>query len=304
MDRKVFYDEIRSKIFRGRLKEKQFEGLETILDYWESWPLDLTDYRMLAYVLATTYHETAHTMQPIYERGRKSYFNKYDKGTRIGRALGNTVKGDGYKYRGRGYVQLTGRANYAKMAKILNLDLVDNPDIALDPDGAVQIIFEGMMAGKSFRGDFTGKHLGHYFTTSKTDWVGARRIVNGTDRASLIAAYARRFHHALDQATLPLKSPQALMPVTRSRTMTASMAGGAVGFASVGSAVYEIVGAADEATDRAADGTIYGIVIGSVLLLGAVYVAYVRWDDAGKPSLNEIIRGTKTSKVEIDVWDD
>lgn len=135
-----------------------------------------------AYVLATAYHETAHTMKPIYERGSKAYFNKYDAGTKIGKNLGNTKKGDGYLYRGRGFVQLTGRANYAKYG------LTDNPDKALEPKIAADIAVTGMR-----KGTFTGKKLADYITLAKSDFVNARRIINGTDKAGLIAQHARAY---------------------------------------------------------------------------------------------------------------
>jgi predicted chitinase len=56
--------------------------------------------------------ETARRFTPVTEFGQPSYFNKYDAGTPIGRRLGNMQPGDGFRFRGRGYVQITGRANY------------------------------------------------------------------------------------------------------------------------------------------------------------------------------------------------
>jgi hypothetical protein len=46
-------------------------------------------------------------------------------------------------------------------------------------------------------GSYTGRRLSHYINPTKEDWVGARRIINGTDKAGLIAGYARRFHQAI-----------------------------------------------------------------------------------------------------------
>lgn len=111
----------KSSLFGGSLTQDQVEGIEAILDESERRRTPLND---LGYMLATTYHETAHTMQPIYERGARAYFDKYKPGTKIGKALGNTQPGDGYRFRGRGLVQLTDRSDYVRAGKKLGLDLV------------------------------------------------------------------------------------------------------------------------------------------------------------------------------------
>lgn len=158
----------------------------------------LTDLRMLAYMLGTTKWETDHTMQPIAEAGGNSYYTKmYDiTGTRpsLARRNGNTNKGDGIKYRGRGFVQLTWKNNYFKMTEELNkaginADLVANPELAMRDDIAAFILFEGML-----RGLFTGKKLSDYFNNIKTDWLNARRIINGTDKAAEIAGISKQFY--------------------------------------------------------------------------------------------------------------
>jgi len=194
IDRKAFFDSIRHSIFGGKLTTNQVSGLESILDYWES--EKLTDLRQLAYICATTAWETAWTCQPISEIGSDTYFfGMYDKGgTRpdVAKRLGNTVSGDGIKYKGRGFVQLTGRANYQKFTDILGIDLVCQPDLALKPDVAAQILFIGTQ-----QGTFTGKKLSDYFTTKVSDWTGARKVINGTDKATEIAQIALKFYKAL-----------------------------------------------------------------------------------------------------------
>jgi putative chitinase len=190
IDRKLFFDGVRNGPFPGKLSASQVAGMEAILDEWED--RDLKDLRQLAYMLATAFHETAQTMQPITEFGPKSYFSKYE-----GRKdLGNTVPGDGYKYRGRGYVQLTGRRNYTLASKKIGVDLVADPADALNPEVAAPIMFVGMAEGW-----FTGVKLSTYFNAAKTDWKNARRIINGLDRADLIAGYARSFYADLQAAT-------------------------------------------------------------------------------------------------------
>lgn len=202
MSKADFYNAIRP-MFGGSLTSEQVQGIETILDATQGLPIGHR-----AYLLATAKHETADTMQPIHERGKKAYFNKYEPGTRIGNALGNTKPGDGYLFRGRGFVQLTGRANYAKASKKLGVDLVGNPDAALDAQTASRILVRGCAEGW-----FTGKKLSDYLPDS---FVEARRVINGTDRAQEIAASAISFGKALavlgDPQSAPAVSAQPIPP--------------------------------------------------------------------------------------------
>ncbi|ESQ76947.1 glycoside hydrolase family 19 protein [Asticcacaulis sp. YBE204] len=193
-DRDRFYTSIRTSLFGGKLKPKQVEGIEAILAVWQA-----DDARELAYGLATAYHETGFTMQPAKEKGGAAYLRRmYDPHSKdparaaLARKNGNLTPGDGVRYAGRGFVQLTWKANYKRMGEVLGIDLINEPDLAVQPDIAARILFVGMT-----RGLFSGKALGDYFTQSHTDWIEARRIINGVDRASTIAGYARQFHVAL-----------------------------------------------------------------------------------------------------------
>jgi predicted chitinase len=204
MNMKIFFDRVRSSF--GALSQKQVDGFNAILSGWTM--RGEGDPRWLAYMLATSWHETAKTMQPIKEHGSDAYFIRmYDPppaGERpsVAKQLGNIYPGDGARYPGMGLVQLTGRSNYRKMGEKLNIDLEENPELALAPDVSAEIMFTGMGDG-----DFTGKKLPDYFSASKDDPVNARRIINGTDKADLIAGYHRKFLAAIKAAEAAKPDP-------------------------------------------------------------------------------------------------
>lgn len=144
----------------------------------------------IAYLLATSWHETAHTMLPIKEYGGYKYLSKYDTG-RLAKVLGNTPEadGDGVFYAGRGHVMITGKENYRKFSALLNVDFLTFPDLALDLKLSAEILTLG-----SLQGMFTGKQLSDYIKNGDTtNFVSARRVINGTDKANLIASYAVKF---------------------------------------------------------------------------------------------------------------
>ena len=141
--------------------------------------LGVTDLGQLAYIIATAIGEC--NLRPIKEyRGRP--------GTHI-RTVQDKYWSTGYY--GRGYVQLTWKDNYAKFARKLGVDLVGEPDLAMNPKYAAQITAYGMK-----NGSFTGKKLGDYINGSHQDFVGARRIINGTDKAAKFAGFAEKIVHA------------------------------------------------------------------------------------------------------------
>ena len=122
----------------------------------------------------------------------------YDPPSARATALGNTAAGDGPRYKGRGFVQLTGRRNYTtytaflRRTRGLTVDLVATPTRATDPAIAAMIIAHGMS-----NGIFTGRRLAQFGRDCAYDFVAARQIVNGHDRAAPIAAIARRYRTAL-----------------------------------------------------------------------------------------------------------
>ena len=210
INRQAYFNTIRRSLFIGRLGSRQTAGMTAILDRFEAGPEPL-DRRQLAYALATAHHETARTFQPIRERGGAEYLrNNYDiTGNRpqLARANGNLEPGDGIRYSGRGFVQLTWKNNYRLAGEKLGIDLVTNPDRALDLTVATDILIRGMREGW-----FTGKTLLDYFNTTDTDWINARRIINGVDMARTIASYARIYFDALGQEAAPVTLSDAALP--------------------------------------------------------------------------------------------
>jgi predicted chitinase len=194
MNKPEFYNVIRTNLFAGTITGAQVRGIDAILDYYL---LKYSDLESLAYILATAYHESAHTMQAVREYGRGAKYD-YGKMLDMGKGPGKRVPytKPNQLYYGRGLVQITWLSNYLAVGKKLGIDLVNNPDLALRLDIAVRILVEGMVGGW-----FTGKTLAAYFFGPKCDAVGARRIINGTDKASLIAGYYAKFFEALTHAT-------------------------------------------------------------------------------------------------------
>lgn len=192
MNRAAFFAAVRGSLFGGHLNPNQVMGMETIID---AAPAAMSA-EHLAYCLATAKHETAHTMQPIKEYGGTAYYTRmYDiRGQRPDKAkeLGNMNPGDGAKFCGKGYVQLTGRSNYARASNAVGHDFLKDPDLVMRPDIAAEIMFRGMTDGW-----FTGRKLSHYFNDNKNDAYSARRIVNGLDKATDIARLHQNFLAAL-----------------------------------------------------------------------------------------------------------
>ena len=172
MNKEIFYNKIRPLF--GTISIKQLHGIEAILNAWEA--SGYMDLRWLAYIFATVFHETGATMNPVKEFGGEKYLKskKY------------------YPYYGRDLVQTTWKYNYEKVKAFTGVDVVTNPDLIADLSIAAGVAIEFMV-----KGHYTGKKLANYFNT-KTDWLNARRIINGLDKAKLIAGYAVKFYEALN----------------------------------------------------------------------------------------------------------
>lgn len=173
IDRKIFFDDVRKQLFDGLLTKPQVDGMERVLAEWER--RKLTDPRWLAYMFATTFHETGEAMVPVREDGSESYLRSKRY----------------WPWVGEGLVQVTWEGNARKFGATKPGDCMSWPV-------ALRALFDGMIDGV-----FTGVGLKRYFSTKTNDPVNARRIINGTDRAEMIAGYHHLFLHALTLASQP-----------------------------------------------------------------------------------------------------
>lgn len=197
----LFFDSVRSHVLGPTLEQSEIDGCNAILAAMEGAPLAFT-----AYALATAYLETGSTMHPVMEANwlsvaaRNRWFTRmYDiTGARpaIAKTLGNLCAGDGARFAGRGYVQLTGRTNYQRAGAQLGVDLVADPDKALSPAIAAQVMRRGMIEGW-----FSGRRFADYLPAAgpadHDQFKAARHIINGSDRDDEIAGSALLFQTAL-----------------------------------------------------------------------------------------------------------
>lgn len=174
IDRHKFFDTVRASLF-GTITQSKIDGMTAILDEWESKP-ELTDNRQLGYVLGTVFHESASTMQPVKERGGDAYLKSKSY----------------YPYYGRDLVQTTWLRNYQRVKDFSGIDVVTNPDLIGQMPLAAKVAIHFMI-----HGFYTGKKLSDFFNASEESWINARKIINGLDRAFLVADYAKKFYEGL-----------------------------------------------------------------------------------------------------------
>lgn len=203
-DRRKFFQGFRDKI-DSTIEQEQVDGLRFLLGKMEVDPF-WKDIRHIAYALATAGHETAWSFQPVTEG---YYLAKTDPPDYAGntarvKRFQKTLRY--YPYHGRGYVQLTWKKNYEKAGRILSMDMVNKPQLALDREGAYKTMTYGM-----HQGWFTGKKLTDYISDTGKDYKNARKIINGLDKASLISGYANQFEQILrDSKTTSAAAPAAI----------------------------------------------------------------------------------------------
>ena len=183
MDKAAFFGTARQRL--GPLNTTQVVGFETVLHACEAAPLAYA-----AYMLATAWHETNKTMQPV----REAYWLSEDWRRQHLRY---------YPWYGRGYVQLTWEPNYRKAdqecaeAHLTEPgEILDNPDLAMRPDVAALIMRKGMDEGW-FTGVKLSAVLPPHGVATREQYMHARTIINGRDKSDLIEDYAQAFERAL-----------------------------------------------------------------------------------------------------------
>jgi len=236
MDRETFYAALRKRnsgAFGTSLTVKQVAGTEAVLDECIRQAADLGQ---TAYILATAYGESGRKMQPTYEDlwYRSSTIAKSFKAHRRqglapqtlagqpellantvyggpwgAKNLGNTVKGDGWKFRGTGMGQITGRGNFGKWGRNMGLPLIEKPELLMELHVSVKALVQPMLEGWA-----RGYKLSRYVSGAKRDYVGARAVWNHPSSAPHdYARWARAFETALEAAgysaeSIPVAKPQ------------------------------------------------------------------------------------------------
>jgi len=194
ISREVFYDSAGRSVFGGAPSTAAVDNMEIILDYWfakhAGRPL-----AQLAYILATVRREVGSNMAPVRETFAQS--DEQARAKLATRIYAQPAGEHGHAYYGRGYVQLTWLRNYERQQNKLGIPLVENPDLALRPEHAINILVEGMLEG-----DFNeqGHGLAYYVNETTQDFFQARRTVNILDHAEEVAGNARSFLEALTLA--------------------------------------------------------------------------------------------------------
>ena len=193
-----FFDELRKSLFKKGFTQSQVDGIQ---NKWASFQEIALNIQEAAYLFATSYHETGvfvrqdgkkvfvRTMNPVEEmlKGQGRRYGKHIKMS--GAPYPSTMP----IYYGRGDIQLTWYENYEVMGKLLGIDLLNRPDLALVPRISAKILAIGTKKG------VFGRKLGSFISldTGLVDYFNARRCVNVLDKAEEIANFASLFEEAL-----------------------------------------------------------------------------------------------------------
>lgn len=225
-------------LFGRELSTLQRDGISDVISAYNKYGRD--DPRDLAYILATEFHETGKAMQAVIETQTAKDKVRPSVDTAIARLESSWKKGrlswvkkpywrkdaDGLSWLGRGGPQVTHKFNYVEAEKQTGIPFTKNPDLMLVNENAVPVMVIMMMKGL-----FTGKGLKDFFTPKVTNWEDARRIINGTEKAAIVAGYAKQIHaailiamatteHTADIAAPPPEAPPP--PLTQSKITQAA----------------------------------------------------------------------------------
>lgn len=277
-------------LFRGSLSPMTELGIERILDACFESRLNREG---AAYCLGTAHWETGRKMLPVTENlnysaeGLVKTFGKrrftqaraaeyarkpqkianYVYANRMGN--GNEASGDGWRYRGRGLAQITGKENYAKASRLCGVDLVADPEKALDDRIAVKILVEGMRTGM-----FTGVSLADVAEPQDRipDFRNDRAIINGKDRAGEIAEIAQTYYEALEHVDMLVDS-RTIDGVRKTQTANKLAAVGtvtAVGATNAGPVLHGASKVVDTVFGEDAD-------FGSAIYTSSMVTEYLPW---------------------------
>ena len=180
-NRRLFFDLYRENIDANHvITNSEVKSIDELIDLINN-SSDIFTKSQWAYFLATLFHETNGTLEPVIE----AYWLSEEwrkKNLRY------------YPYYGRGFVQITWLKNYQIFSKLLGIDLVKTPELACNKEISFKIAVMGMKKGL-----FTGKKISDYVNEMKCDYVSARKVINGTDKQSLVAKYAELFLNILSK---------------------------------------------------------------------------------------------------------
>lgn len=163
----------------------------------------LTTKSRVAHFLAQIAHESDGFKTVVEYASGDAYEGRKD--------LGNTQKGDGRKYKGRGYIQLTGRANYATYGNLLGLDLINNPKLAEIPLNALRIALEYWKV----------KKLNQFADKDDVTTI-TKRINGGTNGLQDRINYLNKFKKVIQVTPVPVmkkEEVEAILPTVGAKTV-------------------------------------------------------------------------------------
>ena len=201
------YEKIKLPQLNSQSENNLRRLVKGIIDYYSQSDYEKCNIPRLAYMLATIRVESYNWRKRIffgileedisYEKAEVDYgCGLTARRASVARKNGCRIDGDGYKYRGRGFVQITWRINYEKFNGINGIDFGLEPEKIMDFDTLIKVTVDGMEKGLFVKGETLSKHI----NTEKKDYKSARRIINGQDKDWIIAEYAQGIEECLMNA--------------------------------------------------------------------------------------------------------